>query len=91
MCSFLLPAPAEQTQSGEAGGEEWEGGGERRIRHRYCCIEWTSTQAGSGLKVYKYSSHAGISIRFTRTVVHRETKVRSTCVPGCSRPAASAK
>ena len=24
-----LPAPAEQTQGAEAGGEEWEGGGKR--------------------------------------------------------------
>ena len=28
-CGGLLPAPAEQTQSGEAGGEEREGSGER--------------------------------------------------------------
>ena len=28
--SLPLPAPAEQTQRAEAGGEEWESGGERR-------------------------------------------------------------
>jgi hypothetical protein len=27
-CGSLLPAPAEQTQSDEAGGEEWEGSGQ---------------------------------------------------------------
>jgi len=28
-CSGLLPPPAEQDQSEEAGGEEWKGSGER--------------------------------------------------------------
>jgi hypothetical protein len=30
---FALPAPAEQTKAAEAGGEEWQGSGERRHCH----------------------------------------------------------
>jgi hypothetical protein len=30
-CSFPLPAPAEQAKSTEARGEEWQGGGQRRL------------------------------------------------------------
>ena len=39
-CSLPLPAPAEQTQRAEAGGEEWECGGQRRLR------ESAGTEAG---------------------------------------------
>jgi hypothetical protein len=30
-CCFLLPAPANQPQHAEAGGEEWECGGKRSL------------------------------------------------------------
>jgi hypothetical protein len=36
--SLPLPAPAEQTQSGETGGEERERGGKRYRRHHPACM-----------------------------------------------------
>ena len=43
-CGGLLPAPAEQTQSDEAGGEEWKSGWQRcrrtERRDRECYGTW---------------------------------------------------
>ena len=42
-----LPAPAEQTQAADAGGEEWESGGKRRLRNFSACKTKVAAEASS--------------------------------------------